>query len=115
MTSDESVIAPVLRVRDAEAATAWYERLGFAEEWRHRFEDGMPLYVGLRRLDGARLHLSEHRGDAHAPALVYLYVPEVDALARACGTHAEDLPWAREFQVTDPDGNRLRVGSPVTP
>jgi hypothetical protein len=22
------------------------------------------------------------------------------------------MPWARDFEVTDPDGNRIRVGTP---
>jgi len=26
---------PVLRVADAAAAVAWYERLGYAKEWEH--------------------------------------------------------------------------------
>ena len=34
---DEEVI-PVLRVSDAVAAAAWYQRLGFAQEWEFRFE-----------------------------------------------------------------------------
>ena len=43
---------------------------------------------------------------------IYLYVPDVDTLAAACGvTHIHDNPWAREFEVKDPDGNRIRVGT----
>jgi Glyoxalase superfamily protein len=34
---DEEVI-PILRVSDAATAAAWYQRLGFGQEWEHRFE-----------------------------------------------------------------------------
>lgn len=45
---DEEVI-PILRVKDAAAAVAWYERLGFAKQWEHRFEPGFPAFVMSRR------------------------------------------------------------------
>lgn len=109
---DDTHAVAVLRADDAEASAEWYRRLGFTEEFRHQFEPGMPWYIGIRRADAARLHLSEHRGDARPDTLVYLYVPDVDALAAACGvTHIHDNPWAREFEVKDPDGNRIRVGT----
>lgn len=106
---------PVLRVADAPRSVAWYSRLGFTQEFEHRFAPGLPLYVGIVR-GGAWLHLSEHLGDARPDTLVYLYVPDVDAMAAACGvTHIEDNPWARDFEVTDPDGNRIRIGTPSDP
>jgi catechol 2,3-dioxygenase-like lactoylglutathione lyase family enzyme len=40
-------VIPVLRVANAAAAVAWYERLGFTEEWEHRFEPGMPAFVSI--------------------------------------------------------------------
>lgn len=101
--------APVLRVRDGQAAIAWWARLGFAVEFEHRFEPGMPLYVGLRR-DDAIVHLSEHAGDARGPSLVYLYLPDVDRIAAEFGLEVSEAPWAREIHLTDPDGNRVRCG-----
>ena len=56
-------LAPILRVVDADAAVAWYGRLGFVKEWEHRFEPGLPLYVGIAR-GQMRMHLSEHTGYA---------------------------------------------------
>jgi catechol 2,3-dioxygenase-like lactoylglutathione lyase family enzyme len=107
----ECLAVPVLRVTDADASVKWYGRLGFDEQFRHRFEPGLPLYVGIAR-DGAVLHLSEHSGDANPDRLVYLYVPNVDELAAACGvSQIDDMPWARDFEVSDPDGNRTRVGT----
>ena len=73
---------------------------------------GLPLYVGLVR-DDARVHLSEHTGDARPHTLIYLWVPDVDAAAAACGVTAiHDNEWGRDFEVRDPDGNRIRVGTP---
>lgn len=108
-------LAPVLHVADAAAAAAWFERhLGFETRFEHRFEPGFPLYVGIAR-DDAAIHLSEHRGDARPGTLVYLWVPDVDAAAAACGvTSVEDNPWGRDFEVADPDGNRIRVCTPPT-
>src|SRR5215831_5275094 len=40
---------PILRVEDAGAAVRWYERLGFEEEWTHRFEPGFPAFTCVRR------------------------------------------------------------------
>jgi hypothetical protein len=46
---DEEVI-PILRVSDAFAAAAWYKRLGFSQEWEHRFEPGLPAFVSVARV-----------------------------------------------------------------
>ena len=106
-------LAPVLHVADATAAAEWYQRhLGFETEFEHRFEPAFPLYLGIVR-DDAVIHLSEHAGDARPGTLVYLWVPDVDAAATASGaTSVEDNPWGRDFEVADPDGNRIRVCTP---
>jgi len=41
-----------------------------------------------------------------------LRVRDVDAIAAEFGLQSEDEPWAREIQLRDPDGNRLRIGTP---
>jgi len=106
---------PFLRVRDAEASAGWYEKLGFEVEWTYRFEPGLPLFVSIRRGD-ARLFLSEHTGDATPDTLVYLYVEDADEFAAELGEGAEDTPYGmRELELADPDGNRLRIGSPPLP
>ena len=105
-------LAPVVRVLDASAAAEWYARhLGFAVEFEHRFAPGLPLYLGLVR-DDARIHISEHTGDARPHTLIYLWVPDVDAAAVASGVTAiDDNEWGRDVEVRDPDGNRVRVGT----
>ncbi|MGW6330874.1 glyoxalase superfamily protein [Nocardia rhamnosiphila] len=108
---DEEII-PILRVEDAAAAVAWYERLGFAEQWEHRFEPGLPAFVEVAR-GGVRLFLSEHEGDARPDTLVYLRIRDVEAIASEFGVQPEDAAWAREIELRDPDGNRLRIGTPT--
>ncbi len=102
-------LVPILRVRDGFMAARWYERLGFVVEGEHRFAPGLPVYLFLRRGANA-LHLSEHEGDARPNTLVYLYVDDIEAIAREFGAPIEDQPWAREVALVDPDGNRWRIG-----
>ncbi|MCX5066541.1 glyoxalase superfamily protein [Micromonospora lupini] len=103
-------LAPVLRTTDANTAVAWYARLGFVKQWEHRFAPGLPLYVSIAR-GSAEIHLSEHTGDARPGTLLYLYVDDIDAAAATCGRAVDQKDWGREFEVSDPDGNRLRVGA----
>jgi catechol 2,3-dioxygenase-like lactoylglutathione lyase family enzyme len=107
--TDESI--PILRVDDAARAVSWYERLGFVKEWEHRFDPSFPAFVSIARDGTARLFLSEHRGDAQPDTLAYLRVADVDAIAREFSSEIIDQPWGRELHLTDPDGNRLRVGT----
>ncbi|MEU6510593.1 glyoxalase superfamily protein [Streptomyces sp. NPDC046942] len=102
---------PILHVADAAAAAVSYERLGFTLQWEHRFEPGLPAFVEVAR-GGVRLFLSEHRGDARPDTLVYLRVRDVDAVATEFGVPVRDAPWAREIELHDLDGNRLRIGTP---
>ncbi|MDG9706255.1 glyoxalase superfamily protein [Streptomyces sp. DH37] len=108
---DEEVI-PILRVGDVAAAVGWYERLGFTRQWEHRFEPGFPAFAEVAR-GRVRLFLSEHTGDARPGTLVYLRVKDVDAVAAEFGAQVTRAPWAREVELRDPDGNRLRVGTPT--
>ena len=74
-------VVPVLRADDAQRAVAWYERLGFTKTDEHRFEPGFPAFVTIDRGE-IRLFLSEHTGDARPDTLVYMFVEDVDAIAR---------------------------------
>ncbi|MGE3508849.1 MAG: glyoxalase superfamily protein [Vicinamibacterales bacterium] len=107
---------PILRMFDEDKAREFYVGfLGFAVDWEHRFEPGLPLYMQISR-DGCVLHLSEHHGDCSPGAGVRVETDDVEAL------HAEitarsykyarpgvgERPWGtREMTVTDPFGNRL--------
>ncbi|MFI6983179.1 glyoxalase superfamily protein [Embleya sp. NPDC050154] len=102
---------PILRVADAAESVTWYARLGFVREWEHRFEPDLPAFVDIARGD-VHLFLSEHTGDATPDTLVYLRVADIDEVAREFGVPVEEAPWAREVHLSDPDGNRLRLGTP---
>lgn len=101
-------LAPIFRVTNARASAEWYARLGFVLEGEHRFAPNMPVYAFIRRGE-MRIHLSEHAGDARPHSLVYVYVDDVDAVAHEFNAEIIDQPWCLEVQLTDPDGNRLRV------
>ena len=103
-------LIPIVRVSDANEAAEWYGRLGFVKDFEHRYSEEFPAYVGVVR-NGMALHLSEHVGDATPDSLIYLFVEDVDALAEELGAEVSETPWAREFQVSDPDGNRVRIGT----
>jgi len=109
---DEEVI-PVLRVSNAAAAAAWYQRLGFAQEWEYRFEPGFPAFVSVA-LGRARLFLSEHTGDARPDTLIYLRLRDLEVVAKEFGAAIERMPWGPEVWLRDPDGNRLRIGTPAS-
>jgi hypothetical protein len=108
---DEEVI-PVLRVSNAGAAVAWYGRLGFVQEWEYRFEPGFPAFVSIAR-GPVRLFLSEHTGDARPDTLIYLRLRDLEGVAKEFGVAVEQMPWGPEVWLRDPDGNRLRVGTPA--
>ena len=106
-------VVPFIRVADAEATAEWYARLGFREEWRTRAAPHLPLFVAVTNGEG-RVFLSEHTGDAHPDSLLYVYVDDVDAVAAEFGAQSELTYYGlREIELTDPDGKRLRVGTPV--
>ncbi|WP_258341820.1 glyoxalase superfamily protein [Saccharopolyspora gregorii] len=108
---DEDVI-PVLRVEAADVAVKWYRLLGFTPQWEHRFEPHLPAFVEVVR-GQVRLFLSEHEADVRPGSLIYLRMEDVDAIAAEFGMRPETTPWAREVELRDPDGNRLRIGTPL--
>ncbi len=102
-------IVPILHVKNAGKSAEWYARLGFHVQGEHKFEAGLTIYMFLERGD-VHLHLSEHKGDARRDTLLYFYVHDVDSLATDFRCKVVQEPWAREIALTDPDGNRLRIG-----
>lgn len=104
-------VIPILRVENADESVSWYGRLGFEKEWEHRFEPELPAFVSVAR-GSVRLFLSEHKGDASLDTLIYLRMNKVETIAAEFGVQAEEAPWAREIELRDPDGNRLRIGTP---
>lgn len=114
---------PILRIFDEAKARQFYvDFLGFAVDWTHRFEDGLPLYLQVSR-DGCVLHLSEHHGDACPGSAVRIETDAIDEFHREliekrysyARPGIEDTPWGtREISVTDPFGNRLTFTNAIS-
>lgn len=107
---------PILRIFDEEQARAFYLGfLGFALDWEHRFEPGMPLYAQVSR-GGLVLHLSGHHGDATPGSTAFVRMAGIRALQREllakgyanARPGVEDEAWGLTMEVADPFGNRLR-------
>jgi catechol 2,3-dioxygenase-like lactoylglutathione lyase family enzyme len=115
---------PILRIFDRTKAAEFYvDYLGFAIDWEHGgHDDHTPLYLQVAR-GAARLHLSEHHGDASPGGAALIPLTDVSAL------HAElrgkdydyarpgirDEDWGRVLVVIDPFHNRLVFHQPVAP
>src|SRR6476469_602650 len=108
---------PILRSFDERRAKRFYvDFLGFEVEFEHRFEPGLPLYMGLRK-DGCRLHLSEHYGDGSPGANVRIPVDDVHAYVAGLRDQMFEnarpgepalMDWGSwELTVHDPAGNKL--------
>lgn len=107
---------PVLRSFDQSKALEFYrDWLGFAVDWEHRFESGLPLYMQVSR-DGLMLHISEHHGDATPGSQVRVEMTglrdfHAELTAKAYKNNRPGLespPWGGlEMTVTDPCGNRI--------
>jgi len=104
----ETEVVPILHVADADEAVRWYERLGFTKQWEHRFDPSCPAFVSIAR-GAARLFLSEHRGDARPDTLVQMTVSDVGAIEAEFGRPDGEPPYGCQFELRDPDGNRLRI------
>src|SRR5690349_630205 len=106
-------VEPVLNVRDVAAATSFYARLGFAEQFRDNPDS--PLFVIVSR-DDAVLALQWHDfvGIAGDRPTLGFAVDDVDALSEEFGelpdrTVVAETAWGtREFHVRDTDGNGLQ-------
>jgi catechol 2,3-dioxygenase-like lactoylglutathione lyase family enzyme len=81
-TARPKAAIPILRIFDQARAYEFYrDFLGFDVVWEHRFEEHAPLYVEVA-LDGNRLHLSEHHGDASPGGAVIIEIDDARAFQR---------------------------------
>ncbi len=109
-------VVPILRSFDQARAYEFYcDFLGFEVVWEHRFEPGLPLYVELARA-GARLHLSEHHGDASPGGAAIIEIGDAFGLQRELRARAYPnarpgvtrQPWGFGVDLADPFHNQLR-------
>ena len=106
----------ILRSFDEKKAREFYVAYaGFAVDWEHRFEPGMPLYMQVSRGDLV-LHVSEHHGDATPGSCVFIEMSGLRAFHAELQAKdypnlrpgLENLPWGLSMSLTDPFGNKLR-------
>lgn len=107
---------PILRIFDEAKAREFYVNfLGFSVEFEHRFEAGLPLYLGISR-NGLQLHLSEHHGDASPGSTIFVPMQNIEKLrdelvGKRYGDGRPDIVqqgWGQVLEVYDPFGNRIR-------
>ncbi len=118
-----SKTTPILRIFDEAKAREFYlDYLGFRVVFEHRFEPGLPLYMGIAR-DDCSLHLSEHHGDASPSASMRIAVSDIDALQaelaakdyRYARPTVARMPWGtRDMALCDPFGNRLNFTDAIS-
>ena len=112
-TRPATMVTPILPSADLERTSGFYQGYGMEEVSRSE------RYLIMRFL-GVELHFSRREGST-APAEAFVMVPDAGRLWKRHRSQAaeglgpvEDQPHGlREFVVTDPDGNRIRVGSPI--
>ncbi len=105
---------PIFLVSDVVRSADWFEGAGFETS----FHDG---YAFARRDRDLTIHLARAAGDElPGHGALYLHCQDANRVAdewrRAGmdvdGTRDEDYG-KREGSITDPDGNRIRFGSPI--
>jgi catechol 2,3-dioxygenase-like lactoylglutathione lyase family enzyme len=105
---------PILPVRDMAEAVAFWSRIPQLAVEPYDAGYAFVLHAGheLVHLGGAPdLDVGAKRSGC------YVHVPDVDGLHRACVAAAlpvsevRDEPWGmREFRLSDPSGNTVRIG-----
>jgi hypothetical protein len=102
---------PVLSSSNLDRTAAFYARAGFTDPERR--DDYLRLHN-----DGVELHFTRH--DAVMPGTCLVHVTDPmkmwkqlrDLDVHGVGEMADQGYGVREFVLTDPDGNRIRIGSP---
>ncbi|HTD99430.1 MAG TPA: glyoxalase superfamily protein [Mucilaginibacter sp.] len=118
---------PLFKVRDMRAAIRHYtEVLDFVMTWPEDTPDSPVVDLGHDQME---LQITTHESERLFGSIVYVWVPDVDALfakfiSRGLYNSGKpnspvhqgptDQTWGRrEFYVTDADGNTLRYCQPV--
>lgn len=109
-------VTPRLPVADVEKALAFYvDKLGFQVGWKW----GSPITHGNVCRDSISFDLIALPEGRYGTAMAYIQLSGVDAYfselrGRNLGvSEPQDRPYGmRDFEVVDPDGNRLAFGQP---
>lgn len=106
---------PILPSTDLDRTSAFYSALGFTEV--ERLDGYLLLHSGP-----VELHFSDQPGGATTPGTCFIHVNDAVGLWKqlresglvGVGSPEETSYGLCEFDVTDPDGNRIRIGSPAS-
>ncbi|ADD43301.1 glyoxalase superfamily protein [Stackebrandtia nassauensis] len=119
--TDSGSAVAVLRIHDTALARGFYlDYLGFTTEWEHRFEQGMPVYMRIRRGETV-LDLSEHHGDGTPGSVVWVPIGDLRSFHAELSRRAHpnlrpgierDAPGGPTMEIIDPFGNVLRFCQP---
>jgi catechol 2,3-dioxygenase-like lactoylglutathione lyase family enzyme len=113
------LLVAILPCNDLDASERFYNRLGFARPDGERPAAGEPdTYRMLSNGSGGYLHLTDAVEGWLVPGQnpfgLYLYLEDVDEIAREFEKLPEDMPWGMyEFAMSDPDETLVRVGWPT--
>ena len=115
------LIAPVFAVADIKRTKDYYtDKLGFDIDFEWADHEGDPIrYISVGKND-RHLHFSQS-GNPHK-AMAYFFIDDVENYYKAVKESGADVtkdlkdwPWEmREFEVADPDGNRLIFGQDIS-
>ena len=107
---------PILRSFDEDKAKEFYvDFLEFEIEFEHRFEENLPLYLGLIN-GGFPLHLSEHYGDSNPVTSIRIEIENLESFHEKLSN--KNYKYSRpsiikqdwgtvEMIIKDPFGNKL--------
>ena len=117
--NSSGILTAILPCNDLDASERFYNQLGFARPDSQRPAPGEPdTYRILSNGKGGYLHLTDAVEGWLVPGKnpfgLYLYLEEVDAVARKFQKSPKDQPWGMyEFAMSDPDETLVRVGWPT--
>ena len=115
-------VAPVFQVADIKRALGYYsDKLLFSTDFEWSNSENEPVNYAIVLQGDTELHLTPNK-EPHE-RVAYFFVRNVQAFHEAVKAKGADitrgitdLPWQmREFEVTDPDGNRLIFGEHLSP
>jgi predicted lactoylglutathione lyase len=108
-------VTPILRVENLEASRRYYiETLGFSLDWEadsmisvSRDRKSIMLCEGAQGQPGVWLWIGVDDAD--------VFFAEFSAKGAHIRSRPQNFSWAYEFEVEDPDGHVLRIGSEPKP
>lgn len=112
-----AVIALIFPITDLAQAVAYYrDQLLFSVGFEWADEPDEPMRYAILQNGDVEIHLTH--SETASPTNAYVFVDDVSALYEAISARGPtitepltDHPWdMREFEVSDPDGNRLVFG-----